>query len=361
MIFSQMWERYFLKEILKIFTLFLSCFYGLYILIDYASHTSALANHHTQIQLSELGRYYLFVFASRADILIPLALLLATIKNLCTLNTRQELVALMAGGFSLKMLLRPFLITACFCTLLLFLNEQYLLPPALKKLRRIEDANKHQRKRNNLPLSVRSITLEDGSLLLFQSYDSVKEQFFDVYWLRSFNDVYRIKFLSPYKTPPEGKYVDHLVRQKDGTLLQVESFVIHPFLAMRFNSEILQSTIQDADALSLTELWQQLPNTENPLSEKESRVLTAFYWKSTIPWLCLLAVLAPAPFCVYFSRQLPIFFIYICGIFGLIAFYMFMDAASVVAKRQVLHPLWAITFPFLGLFILAGWRFIKMK
>jgi lipopolysaccharide export system permease protein len=359
MILTKIWERYFLKEMAKIFFLFLFCFYGLYVLIDYAGHTSALPHHQTQIRWQELMRYYFFVLASRAEILIPFALLIALIKTLCTLNTSRELLALMAGGFKLPILIRPFLFIGLFFTTLLFLNEQFLLPTALKKLRYIEDATKHQSSRNKLALSVRHLLLEDGSLFLFQSYDTAKNRFFDAYWVRSVDNIYRIKYLYPYVDPPMGHFVDHLIRQPSGELLPQESFDQFNFAAIRFNKQVLQSTLIDSDALSLSELWSQLPSYSQPLTEKESKLLTAFYWKIIMPWLCVLAILAPIPFCLSFSRLLPVFFIYVCGVFGLIAFYLFMDAAQVIAKRQVLPPLWALVVPFLSVFSFFTWRVLK--
>lgn len=360
MILTQIWERYFLKEVTKVFFFFLFCFYGLYVLIDYASHTSALPHHHSQIQVKELARYYLFIFASRAEILIPFALLIATIKTLCSLNHSHEWLAFMAGGFKAHILLRPFLLMAFACIALIYANEQFLLPSALKKLRYIEDATKHQASRNKLDLAVRHLILEDGSLFLFQSYDTVQERFFDVYWIESIDSIYRIKYLYPYSFSNKSRYVDHLQRDLNGELVLKESHEELSLPQIHFNKKLLQSTLFDPDALSITELWSQLPTTFKELSEKESKVLTAFYWKLFIPWLCLLAVIAPAPFCLTFSRQLPIFFIYVCGIFGLIAFYLFMDASQVIAKRQVLSPLWALTSPFIILFSAFGWRYAKI-
>lgn len=354
------WERYFLKEFLKIFFLFLFCFYGLYILIDYASHTSALPHHHTQIDIKELARYYLYIFASRAEILIPFGLIIALIKTVLSLNTHQELVALLASGINLKTLMRPFIGVALFCVALLFLNEQFLLPSALKKLRHIEDASKHKKKHQKLDIAVNHVILADGSLLLFQSYDSTKEQFFDSYWIRSTDDIYRIKYLSPYAIVPKGDFIDHLQRQANGELASVEAFDKRDLPDLHFNQKALESTLMDPEAISLTGLWKELPLQIDLKTEKDSKILTSFYWKIMIPWLCLLVIIATAPFCVKFSRQPPILLIYIGGIFGLVAFYLFMDASLVVAKRQVVEPFWAIGVPFLTVFGIFGWRYFKM-
>lgn len=359
MILLKIWERYFLKEFLKVFFLFLFCFYGLYVLIDYASHTSALPHHHIQIKGYELVRYYLFIFASRAEILIPLALLIALCKTLISLNINGELVALTTSGFKISTLMRPFLIFAAFCMVLLFLNEQFLLPSALKKLRRIEDSTKHQRSRNTPEMTAKRMLLEDGSIFLYQTFDTSNDQFFDTYWIESIDSIYRIKFLSPNETPPKGYYVDHLTRQANLELTLNQSFDQYDFTNLKFNKELLHSTIEDPEVLSLKELWEELPNKTEELSEKDSKILTAFYWKLFIPGLCLLAILAPAPSCIRFSRQFPIFLIYVCSLFGLIAFYLFMDASQIIAKRQVLSPFIAIGVPFLGIFGVFLLRFIK--
>ena len=357
---TKIWERYFLKQFIGMFFLFLLCFYGLYVIIDYASHTSEIMNHQVQVTWQEIVLYYLFIFSSRAEILIPLALMIAFVHTICSLNTHNELVAFMAGGFSLKKLLSPFLFLAILSVFLIYLNEQFILPKALIQLKRFEDATKHKRNRRGSKLAVHHLKMDDGSTLIFQDYDVTKEQFFDVYWIQSMNNIIRMKSLSPLTKPPKGYFADRLTRQSDGELIQQEAYHELPLPEMKFQNELLQSTLFDPDILPLSELSSQAFATSNTLDEKESKILTAFYWKLMIPWLCLFAIIAPAPYCVTFSRQLPLFFIYVCSLFGLIALYMFMDAAQVIAKRQVLPPFWAICAPFFMIFGFFGYRFFRL-
>lgn len=346
------WQRYFLKEFSKIFLLFLFCFYGLYMIIDYASHTSGLSQHHLQIRWQDLGLYYFYVLVSQAEILIPLALLIAFLKTLCTLNSRNELVALMAGGIKLKTLLRPFLLVAFFGTALLYLNEEFMLPKALRSLQHVEDTSKDVQSQKNLPASVKSVVLEDGTTILYHSYNSATEQFFDVYWIRSIDDIYRIKYLSPYTEIPRGHYVDHLLRQPSGQIARVEAFDSRDFPEMHFNSDSLHDAFASPEFFSLYELWQQMPSSSSAYSEKDSQILAAFYWKIGVPWLCLFAFLAPAPFCIQFSRQQPLFLIYVCSIFGLMAFYLVVGAAYILAKRQIVEPVIALA-PLFGIVMAA--------
>ncbi|MDP1879898.1 MAG: LptF/LptG family permease [Parachlamydiaceae bacterium] len=356
--FKMIWERYFIKEFLKIFFLFITCFYGLYIIIDYSSHTNASST--LPLEKQELIRYYFYLFSSRAEILIPLALILAFVKTVCTLNNQQELAAFMACGFPLKVLMRPFLVAGFTCMFILYLNEQFILPTALKKLKRIE-SGKHQKNHRIPDVSVKNFFLEDGSIVLYQDYDPDKDEFFDVYWIQSIDKLYRIKFFLPNLPTPIGKFVDLIERQENGELLQVKAYPELTFPEIRFNREALQSTLLDPEILSLTDLFSQTKIISPSLNEKESKLLTAFYWKLIIPFLCLLAILAPAPFCVKFSRQSPQFLIYVCSIFGLIAFYMLIDAAQIISKRQVIEPIWALGFPFLCVFTFFTWRYLKIK
>jgi len=49
------------------------------------------------------------------------------------------------------------------------------------------------------------------------------------------------------------------------------------------------------------------PENHEAQSEKEARSLSALHRKLATPWLCLLAVLAPAPFCMRFRDNSPLF------------------------------------------------------
>jgi lipopolysaccharide export system permease protein len=357
----KIWERYLLKQFIQVFSLFLLCFYGLYVLIDYTSHTNTFSQQQLPIPNQEVARYYLFVFANRAEILLPLALLIAFMKTICTLNTHYELMALMVHGMKIQTLIRPFLFMGLIGVLLMYTNEEILLPHALKKLRSIENRVKHRKKQQASPLIVHDLTLEDGSLFLFQYYDATQKRFFDVYWIRSTDDIYRMKYLSLAFTLPKGLWVDHLVRQPNGELLQETSDKEFFFPDLRFNLEVLQSTILDPETLPLSDITIQATQLLSDESEKESQLLTAFYWKLIIPWLCLLAIIAPAPYCVRFSRQYPLFLLYTGSLFGFLAFYLFMDAAQIIAKRQVLSPAHAILIPFLSVAGYCSWRFLKIK
>lgn len=354
-----LWGRYFLKETFKVFFLFIICFYGLYVLVDFSSHTTSFY-HHVEFHWKEVIIYYFCDFLKRAEVIIPFALMIATIKTLCSLNIHHELVALMASGVELKTLLKPFIFLGLLFTLLIYVNTEIFLPVALKNLSMIDTARSIQKNKTHHLPSVQHVVLENDSFVIFQDYDPNKECLIDVYWVRSIDDIVRITYLYPFKEIPEGISVDYLQRNEEGKLVLRESLNKQTFSDLHFNSRTLTETLTQPQDLSLSKLQEKLPAIAKELSEKEAQTLSVFYYKMVIPWLCLLAIIGPAPFCIRFTRQLPVFFIYAFSVFGLVAFYLAMDASLILGSRQVLHPTIAIFSPFFLCFGVFFMRYIKI-
>lgn len=357
----KIWERYFLLETIKTALLFLFCFYGVYALIDYANHTAGFNHHNIKIHWQEILIYYVYDFIKRLDILLPLALLIATIRTLCNLNMHHEITALRSSGVSLHRLLRPFLFIALSGSLLILLNLEFLLPSTMTKLRYIEDGRSSKKQSKLNITGARHSTLEDGSILIYQTFDSNLNRFFDVFWVLNIDEIYRMKYLYPSETIPRGEIVDHLIRNEKNTLISFKSMKESPFPKMKFSKEKLFETVTPAEDLSLSVLWSKLPkNHQMQQNEKEYPIVAAFYHKLTVSCFCLLAVIGPAPFCVAATRHLPIFFIYASSIFAFIGLYLSLNAATLLAKRQVIESFWIvgvtilITLPLL-------WNFFKLR
>ncbi|MEI8365327.1 MAG: LptF/LptG family permease [Parachlamydiaceae bacterium] len=356
MILTSIWERYFLRQTAKIFALFLLGFYGLYVLIDYSNHASSFKHYH--FTLVDIIKFYGYEFVARVDVLVPFAILIACVKTLCSLNANNELIALMASGIRMKRLLFPFIAFGLFFTFLIYFNTEVLQPLAAQYNTQLDKSRAKAKQKKYLP--VQQLTLEDGSSLIFQYYDEAQRAFSDTYWVRSSDDIYRINQLFPYADVPHGKTVEHLQRNQEGFIVTTEKFPEMSFNEMLFNQKKLTDSLASPDSQSLSALYHKLPVHEHELNEKEARLLTTFYYKLAMPWLCLIAVLAPAPFCLHFSRSRPLFFIYALSIFGLVAFYLVMDAASVLGERQAISPALAIWTPFTCFLALFSYRFLKI-
>ena len=123
----------------------------------------------------------------------------------------------------------------------------------------------------------------------------------------------------------------------------------------------LREIITSPEDQSLTKLWKKLPKEKRHYIAEEAEVLSAFYHKLAIPWLCLLAVIAPLPFCLNFSRKVPLFAIYAGSLFGLIAFALLLGTALLLGKRQTLDPFLATAVPFTTIFSYFSWRYVRLE
>jgi lipopolysaccharide export system permease protein len=357
----KIWERYFLREVLKSFFFFILIFYGLYVLIDYSSHSSSFQYSHSRFKLYEIAVYYLFQFVERMEVLIPFGLLIATIRTLTNLNIHNELVALMASGVKIRTLLRPFILVGLAMVMLMYINTQFWMPYASQRMNHIEQKHRSQKNKTTQTLAVQNLALKDQTSVIFQNYDSIEKKLIDAFWIRDIDDIYRIKYLYPYHEIPTGHFVEHLQRGPGGQLTIVETSDVKQFPEMHFHKrDLFQGMIAPEDE-SLTDLWKKLPQNLSITSEKESETLSVFYHKLIMPWLCLLAVIGPAPFCVRYNRNMPLFFIYALSIFGLVAVYLVLDSTQILGKRQILEPWLAILIPFFVCSAGASYKYVRLN
>lgn len=353
------WQRYFFKELAKVFFLFLTSFYFLYILIDYSAHAKIF--HQDGVTFYHAVLFYLCQFTNRSDILIPIALVIAAIKALTTSALKKEVVALVTGGVALKRLLFPFIAAATLCMLFIYANFQYIEPHSLSYI----SSFKGSFFKEQHSLSVHHILLPDSSLLLYQDYDTKKRAFIDACWLPDKDTIYRMKTLYPYAETPEGRFVDLIMRQKEGGFLSQGRFDSLHFPKMVFDNKDLFAAVYPPQMQSLSQLLHNI-SWRKPLlgiikmNDKEAEILSIFYHKLTSPLICLLAVLAPAPFCLKFGRHLPLFFIYALSLFGLIGFFMVANTTLILGESQVLPPFWAIVVPPITLLAFFGRRYAKL-
>lgn len=356
----KIWERYFLMSFLKTLFLFLFLFFGLYVIIDYATHAAAFYKNLGGSVWIDVTKYYTAEFMHRLDVLLPFALLTTTIRTLTLFNTNNELVALMCSGLSMKRLSSPFIAVALICTALIYANEEWFLPQASQILQHMDEHRSSQRHKKAQLSAIKSLPLEDQSILLFQRYDAEKNILCDVCWIRSIDELYRIQELS-LSSPPEASVVDHLIRNSQGKLILADSSLKTLLPNLHLASAKTHSSLIAPEVQPLSSLMHHLPEQDLPSNEKEAHRLSVLIHKLWMPWLCLLAVIIPIPFCWRYSRTSPLFLIYSLAIFSLIAFYLLTNASVLLGRRQLLPPLWAISPPFLLASSYAFGRFLRMR
>lgn len=349
------WQLYFYKEIAKVFFFFLFGFFFLYSLIEYSTHMDDFFKTPT-LDAASIALYYLNQFLKRLDFLIPMALLLSTIKVLTTLNSRNEWTVFQVAGLSTRTLLRPFFVAAAACSMFLWTNFEFLLPSALQNIDEFRIANfhgSHLAKRREL---IHLIPLKDNSKLLYQSYLADKHQLFDVLWIKSQNEIWRMKYLSADPTKPEARYVDHLVRSAAGVLEKKESYDTLTLNELKWHPRMARKGLVPFEQKKISELV-RLAKNPNSSPYEIPRIKTALAFKVAVPFLAPIIVIALAPVCLTFSRLRSLFFIYAIGLFALFALYMLLDSLTILSDHGILSPILSVVFPLTLLASIVGWRF----
>ncbi len=339
----KIWQRYFLKELFKIFAFFLCAFFFLYAVLDYSTHMNDFFKE-KDFQMGQLLRYYLHHFLKRADFLLPLAALVACIKVLTQFNTSRQWMALQAAGLRTRTLLKPFFFLALLCALFNYANFQYFLPTALSSIESFDAEHfKHSHRAKQKEL-MQILHLRDNSKLLYQSYDAEKDALFDVLWVRSPADVWRMKYLNANPANPQAQYVDHLALNKDGFLEKVESFDAQTFPDLKWHPRMKGRVFIPFENYSLKALYNLLHNDKTTPFEVP-KIQSNLYFKLAIPLLSFLVILGAAPYCIVFSRQQNPFYLYALGLFGLFAVYTILDTSVILGEHSVLSPLAALFGP----------------
>jgi lipopolysaccharide export system permease protein len=353
------WKRYLIQEMLKVFFLVLGCFFFLYALIDYSLHMQDFVLD-KKMQVGHLLSYYSAQFIKRSELLIPLALLVATLKVLFSLNLRGELVALQTAGISRKKLLRPLFLLSLLGVLFNLVSSEWLLPSSLNSLDKFrKDHFRHSRHFHRKD-PIRILTLKDRSKLIFQEEDVAAHVYKDVFWIRSIDEIWHMNTLSTDPATPKASFVDHFARNAQGQLEKVESWEQTLFPKFRLEVDSTGRGTIPIENRKISELVRLLLHKETLSAYEYPLALTHLLFKLTIPFLSFLVVIAAAPSCLKHNRNLPLFATYTAALFGFIAFFALMDAACILGENLTLSPYMALLIPLALLSLALGIRYYKI-
>ncbi len=353
------WQRYIFWNLLKGFLFFLLSFFLLYSLVDFSTHAQDFITKGS-LNFSKLSFYYSYQLVKRLELLLPLALLISVIRVLTTLNANKELVALQVAGISLKKIFRPFFLLAIFCSFLGYCNEELFIPKSATYFTDLKYSHTKNplKKIKNKKFTI--LPLDDSSKLIYQSYDAEKDAFFDVYWIASFQDIWRMKYLKADPNHPIGQYVDHITRNKEGSLEKVESFEEKLIPSLKWTMQHLNKKQASIKHQKISHLASRVWNDKNNSLHSKGELETHFFYKLIMPLLSFLVLIGVLPFCIKYSRSPPLFMIYGPAIFCFVVFFTLMNAMTIIGENNVLPPYLAICSP-LALFLgLTYKRFYKL-
>ncbi|MDN3504696.1 MAG: LptF/LptG family permease [Rhabdochlamydiaceae bacterium] len=359
MIYSSIQTKYIVNLMLKRFFTLLSLFYLTYVIFDLSINISHLSEH---ASLSKIVLYYLFNFIKRVDLLIPLSLMFTTINVLTTLNIHNELLAFQTTGRTIKRIVKPIIVMSIVCSLFVLACYQSAFPHAQSFIDGVKHNNSEQARLIGKKNLIHTISYDNGSKLLFSDHNFESKTIRDAYFIISSNDIWHFKELKEINNEIYGYFVDHMKKNSNGVLQNIDSF---PKLKVSFiNSPLFSLTDQEKEPFenySITALFTKFLRPYDSNNKQYHEISTQLFSKLSMPWFSLLIALAVIPFCTKFSRMHKNYFIYTLSLLGFVSFFTITDACVILGENNILSPALAVFGPIATLLTLFGIRFASHK
>jgi lipopolysaccharide export system permease protein len=153
--------------------------------------------------------------------------------------------------------------------------------------------------------------------------------------------------------------VDHLVKQSGSSFERIASYEEHSFPSLCLAGKEEQGS-RSVEQLSLKQAWQRTISNKSLMNDREAQASSQLHIKLALPLLCLLVVIASAPWCLRFRRHFPLFLLYSVSIALFLAFFTCMDAALILSESRLFSPALALWTPLFISTAIFGWRYSKL-
>ncbi|HSX38536.1 MAG TPA: LptF/LptG family permease [Chlamydiales bacterium] len=341
----KIWQRYLLGHLIRTFSFFLICILIFYIAIDFSMNGVRFLSKETTSWLDITANYFRH-FSKFTSLFFSLSLLLAMLRVLLDLSAHREIIALQMAGLPLKKLLAPFFFFAAILAAVMLINFQWISPDAQQSADHFYKAHSSH---SYLKSKVFSLILQDGSELVYQKFDPIENELFDVFWICSFDKIWHIKRLAVDSSPPAARGADLFIREKNGSLEKSDSHEQRFFPEISWQQGAILQNYVPFENRSLTTLWQQSRGN----SSDKQKSAAHLHYKLAQPVILFLMIFLAAPFAIRHSRTRQSLGLIALSLFSFVGLMTLLDAMLILAENQVVPPKYAIWAPLvvlLGIF-----------
>ena len=128
-------DRYILKEFLRFFMIICITFIALYLIVDFFEKIRMFLSNHASI--AQMASYFLYSIPMIISLILPPAVLLATLMTYGSFSKFSEITAMKANGISLYRISLPALIFAAVLAVFLFYFSELITPASIQKTEHI--------------------------------------------------------------------------------------------------------------------------------------------------------------------------------------------------------------------------------
>lgn len=352
-----LWRKYITLTCIKSYFFIFFCLFCVFVLFDFSMHASELSLTEPGAK-KHLVQYYFCQLSKRQMILAPLSFILALIATITKFSLHNELLALQAAGLAKKKLMQPFLVIAFFISCCQLINYEFVLPSCYSSIEKFEQLHLKSKKKHKHKKSLQVLPLDDGSRLVYQKYLHNEQSFFDVYWIKSTSDIWRMHELYTKDNALIGTQAMHLVRGAEGFELQ-EHHEQKEFTDFAMRSSLPKKGFIPLKAQAISALAQQFGSQKKFSVMQQKAILTHLCFKLSISLLSLLFCVAIIPYCLHYRRGgSSIFLIFSLSLFSFIALLFMMNSFLILGEANIASPIATMLIPLALLFFLLG---IKLR
>jgi lipopolysaccharide export LptBFGC system permease protein LptF len=354
---TTIWEKTIFKKLIKFIFFFLLGIYAVFVITDFSVNSSHFLSYNI-VSFLNVFLFYLYKFIKYSHIFVPLGLLFGIIKVISDMNIHNELVNLQMAGLSLKKILRPVFVISIILTIFCLCNFEFFCPKARNSIEHFEDQYITKKSKKN-ESKLFTTTLLDNSKLIYQEKNSVKKELFDIFWIRSNDEIWHIKSLKTTSLPAKGHFVDVFKRTNNAFLEKVDSYTEYTFSNMPFETSIYKDVFVPFANRSISELIYKHIKKIYASSKDKASISSQFNSKLVKAFFPILIFFAIPPFCIKFKRGISIFFISALSLFSFIFLLTLIDSMIILSENQIFFPSFLIWTPFIIITIFFGINFYK--
>jgi len=210
-------DRYIIREFTKLFTIICIAFIALYLIVDFFEKIRMFLSNHASI--AQMASYFICSIPMIISLVLPSAVLLATLMAYGSFSKHNEITAMKANGISLYRISLPALIFAAVLAVFLFYFSELITPASIQKTENII-----------------KIEVQKQQALGFFKQNEI--------WYRSGNAIYNFKMFDVNKDTLRGVTINYL--NPDFTLnMRIDAksaewnddhWIFHNLLITTFNS-----------------------------------------------------------------------------------------------------------------------------
>jgi len=354
-------DRYIADRFLKAFLISLGVLIIVPVLVDIIEHVDYFIDRGANPLA--VAKYYFFYLPYFLTFTIPVASLLSTLFSLGILNKNNEITAMKASGASLYRIFLPVFGTAILVSILAFLNEEQLKPPALEEKSRIKQEEIEGQKQKETDRFYNIFAQGDkGWVYHFNIFDSREKtgyqallQRFEGDKLKEQIEAEKMTYQKPVWVLENGRYRTFLGDTLSPRQEQVESFQRLVKFDLNVKPELFVSKAKHPDQMNFQELYRYV-KTKSKSGVEVSKELVQLHMKIAFPLASFIIVLFGAPLAAL-PRRSGLAFSFGATLIISFVYYVLLKLGQSLGYNEKLPPALAawmgnIVFGFLGLVIL---------